>query len=96
MTLSLSIIYLIVTTYIHQVHRQLLAAVGEGEREVLPGNTQLEELTHHMNTKHRVSWVIEQCIAQLPGHVLWEGNKTVTGEAGVGNIFLSVSECEPE
>ena len=36
------------------MHRQLLAAVGEGERETLPGNTRLAELTQHMNTQHRV------------------------------------------
>lgn len=37
------------------VHRQLLAAIGLGSVDDLPGNTALQEMADHINNRHKVS-----------------------------------------
>ncbi|XP_031571497.1 DIS3-like exonuclease 1 [Actinia tenebrosa] len=47
------------------VHRLLMAAVGTGDKTCLLNNKELEELCHHINTKHRAAQLAQKESVQL-------------------------------
>ena len=51
-----------------QVHRQLLAALGEEDSSLLLANKELQEVAEHINNKHRVGRVpecVQTSVAEL-------------------------------